>query len=215
MASTHEVTNQPPPLVDHDVYAGDLALAEGGVAGTLDLSRGGVDGTIALSTRAGGQAFDVDLALNNARFGGATPLVINQGRIDATGFIGDGSWTVEGETRITGLGYGNIFLRRVAAQAEITNGRGTFDAAIEKLDHLVDLGVDAVELLPVNAFGGERGWGYDGVDLYAVHHPYGGPDGLKRFAHQYEAFFFDLDDPAAGIRIGLQRVSRNGPGGRR
>jgi maltooligosyltrehalose trehalohydrolase len=58
---------------------------------------------------------------------------------------------------------------------------GTFDAAIEKLDHLVDLGVDAVELLPVNAFGGERGWGYDGVDLYAVHHPYDGPDGLKRF----------------------------------
>lgn len=56
---------------------------------------------------------------------------------------------------------------------------GTFDAAIEKLDHLVDLGVTHVELMPVAAFSGSRGWGYDGVALYAPHHPYGGPDGLK------------------------------------
>ena len=59
---------------------------------------------------------------------------------------------------------------------------GTFDAAIERLDHLTSLGVDAVELMPVAAFPGERGWGYDGVGLWAVHEPYGGPDGLKRFA---------------------------------
>jgi maltooligosyltrehalose trehalohydrolase len=58
---------------------------------------------------------------------------------------------------------------------------GTFDAAIERLDHLVDLGIDFVELLPVNAFNGQWNWGYDGVDWYAVHDPYGGPDGLKRF----------------------------------
>ncbi|HEX6470447.1 MAG TPA: malto-oligosyltrehalose trehalohydrolase [Streptosporangiaceae bacterium] len=58
---------------------------------------------------------------------------------------------------------------------------GTFDAAIERLDHLVDLGVDAVELLPVAAFPGRHGWGYEGVHLWAVHEPYGGPDGLKRF----------------------------------
>jgi maltooligosyltrehalose trehalohydrolase len=57
---------------------------------------------------------------------------------------------------------------------------GTFDAAIERLPHLVDLGVDVVELLPVNEFPGERGWGYDGVDLFAPHHAYGGPEGLKR-----------------------------------
>ncbi|MFF5216849.1 malto-oligosyltrehalose trehalohydrolase [Micromonospora sp. NPDC000442] len=58
---------------------------------------------------------------------------------------------------------------------------GTFDAAIGKLDHLVDLGVDLIELLPVNAFNGEHNWGYDGVCWYAPHEPYGGPDGLKRF----------------------------------
>jgi maltooligosyltrehalose trehalohydrolase len=58
---------------------------------------------------------------------------------------------------------------------------GTFDSAIERLDHLVDLGVDLVELLPVNAFNGEYNWGYDGVCWYAPHEAYGGPDGLKRF----------------------------------
>jgi maltooligosyltrehalose trehalohydrolase len=57
---------------------------------------------------------------------------------------------------------------------------GTFDAAIERLDHLVDLGVDMVELLPVNAFNGEYNWGYDGVCWFAPHEAYGGPDGLKR-----------------------------------
>lgn len=58
---------------------------------------------------------------------------------------------------------------------------GTFDSALEKLDYLVDLGVDFVELMPVNAFSGTYGWGYDGVLWYAVHEPYGGPDGLVRF----------------------------------
>lgn len=58
---------------------------------------------------------------------------------------------------------------------------GTFDAAVARLDDLVDLGVDLVELMPVNAFNGTRGWGYDGVLWYAVHEPYGGPDGLQRF----------------------------------
>ena len=58
---------------------------------------------------------------------------------------------------------------------------GTFDAAIDRLDHLVELGVSAVELLPCNAFAGDRGWGYDGVAWFAVHQPYGGPEALKRF----------------------------------
>jgi maltooligosyltrehalose trehalohydrolase len=57
----------------------------------------------------------------------------------------------------------------------------TFDSAIERLDHLVELGVTHVEVLPVNAFNGVWNWGYDGVAWYAVHEPYGGPDGFKRF----------------------------------
>lgn len=64
---------------------------------------------------------------------------------------------------------------------------GTLDAAVGRLDHLVALGVDVVELMPVAAFPGVQGWGYDGVALYAVHEPYGGPPALQRFvdaAHQ-------------------------------
>ncbi|QUR67366.1 malto-oligosyltrehalose trehalohydrolase [Mycobacterium spongiae] len=58
---------------------------------------------------------------------------------------------------------------------------GTFDSAIEKLDLLVDLGVEFVEVMPINSFAGTHGWGYDGVLWYSVHEPYGGPDGLVRF----------------------------------
>jgi maltooligosyltrehalose trehalohydrolase len=82
---------------------------------------------------------------------------------------------------------------------------GTFDAVIEKLPHLVDLGVDVVELLPVNEFPGERGWGYDGADLYAPHHAYGGPEGLKRLVDAAHA---------AGIAVVMDVVYNHlGPAG--
>ncbi|HEY3706665.1 MAG TPA: malto-oligosyltrehalose trehalohydrolase [Terracidiphilus sp.] len=60
---------------------------------------------------------------------------------------------------------------------------GTLDAAIEKLDALKELGITHVELMPVNAFEGRHGWGYDGVALFAVQDSYGGPDALKRFVN--------------------------------
>jgi maltooligosyltrehalose trehalohydrolase len=58
---------------------------------------------------------------------------------------------------------------------------GTFDGAVEYLDELVALGVNAVEPMPVNAFPGERNWGYDGAFPFAVQHSYGGPAGFQRF----------------------------------
>ena len=58
--------------------------------------------------------------------------------------------------------------------------RGTFAAAIERLDDLADLGVTALELMPLGAFAGERGWGYDGVLPFAPHAAYGEPEDLKR-----------------------------------
>jgi maltooligosyltrehalose trehalohydrolase len=58
---------------------------------------------------------------------------------------------------------------------------GTFASAISKLGHLKDVGITAVELMPVGEFPGARNWGYDQVDLYAPHSAYGGPDGLKSF----------------------------------
>jgi maltooligosyltrehalose trehalohydrolase len=60
---------------------------------------------------------------------------------------------------------------------------GTLDAAIAKLEHLRNLGVTHVELLPVGSFEGDHGWGYDGVSLFAVHQPYGGPEALKRLVN--------------------------------
>jgi maltooligosyltrehalose trehalohydrolase len=58
---------------------------------------------------------------------------------------------------------------------------GTFDGAISHLEHLVQLGVTHLEVMPIADFAGEWGWGYDGVALFAASETYGGPDGFKRF----------------------------------
>ena len=58
---------------------------------------------------------------------------------------------------------------------------GTLRAAIDRLDHLVRLGIDFVELMPVNAFNGPHNWGYDGVQWYAVQDSYGGPRAYQEF----------------------------------
>jgi maltooligosyltrehalose trehalohydrolase len=60
---------------------------------------------------------------------------------------------------------------------------GTFDACIPRLDNLIDLGVNSIELMPVAQFPGERNWGYDGVFPFAVQNSYGGPEGLKRLVN--------------------------------
>jgi len=57
---------------------------------------------------------------------------------------------------------------------------GTFDGVSGELDRLRELGVTAIELMPLTQFPGARNWGYDGVQPYAVHPAYGGPDGLHR-----------------------------------
>jgi len=69
---------------------------------------------------------------------------------------------------------------------------GTFDGLATRLPALRALGVTAVQLMPVAAFPGERGWGYDGVNLFAPHDAYGGPEGLRR-----------LVDTAHGLGLGV------------
>ncbi|MBF0366933.1 MAG: malto-oligosyltrehalose trehalohydrolase [Oligoflexia bacterium] len=61
---------------------------------------------------------------------------------------------------------------------------GTFQSLAEKLDHLFNLGITHLELMPVNGFSGKRGWGYDGVNLYSVYEPYGGSTAFKQFVDQ-------------------------------
>lgn len=58
---------------------------------------------------------------------------------------------------------------------------GTFAAAMEKLPHLSETGINALEILPIAQFPGQRGWGYDGVSHYAPHSAYGSPDDVKAF----------------------------------
>ncbi len=65
--------------------------------------------------------------------------------------------------------------------------QGTFLSAIEKLDHLVGLGVTHVEFMPVVEFSGDHGWGYDGVDLFAPHQAYGTPEDLKKLVNACHA----------------------------
>ncbi|MGK2948842.1 MAG: malto-oligosyltrehalose trehalohydrolase [Acidimicrobiales bacterium] len=116
--------------------------------------------------------------------------------VDHEGFV----WTDEGWRGVTLPG---------AVLYELHVGTftpaGTFDAAIERLPHLVDLGVDAIELLPVAEFSGDCGWGYDGVDLFAPHHAYGGPEGLQRLVDACHA---------AGIGVVIDAVYNHlGPAG--
>jgi maltooligosyltrehalose trehalohydrolase len=69
---------------------------------------------------------------------------------------------------------------------------GTYRAAMDKLPELAALGVTAIELMPLGAFPGERGWGYDGAALYAPHAPYGRPEDLMAFV-----------DAAHGLGLGV------------
>ncbi|MCG2621686.1 malto-oligosyltrehalose trehalohydrolase [Arthrobacter sp. I2-34] len=90
----------------------------------------------------------------------------------------DGSW------RSPGLNGGAIYELHVGTFTP----EGTLDAAAGKLEYLAGLGVDFVELLPVNAFNGTHNWGYDGVLWYAVQEQYGGPAAYQRFvdtAHRH------------------------------
>jgi maltooligosyltrehalose trehalohydrolase len=82
---------------------------------------------------------------------------------------------------------------------------GTFAAARARIPYLKELGVTAIELMPVAEFPGTRNWGYDGVNLYAPHSTYGGPDELKRLV---------ADCHRAGLAIMLDVVYNHlGPEG--
>jgi maltooligosyltrehalose trehalohydrolase len=94
--------------------------------------------------------------------------------VDPMQFEWDGGWTGRpwAETVLYELHVGTF------------TEEGTFEAAAERLQQLVDVGVTAVELMPVANFGGRFGWGYDGVLPYAPHDAYGTPDELKHFVQQ-------------------------------
>lgn len=110
--------------------AGDITLGDAGASGALTLSGGGLDGAITLAPRGGGQGFDVALRARNASFGGETPISIARARIEGSGLLVDGNSDVEASVSAEGVGYGNMFLGRVAANAELANGSGTVTASL-------------------------------------------------------------------------------------
>lgn len=115
--------------------SGALTLGNEGVAGNLLLAGGGLDGTIALAPRTNGQGvtgqgFDLALAARDASFAGATPISIREADLDATGLIANGNATVNGSLRAAGLSYGSLFVGRLAARADVADGRGTFNASM-------------------------------------------------------------------------------------
>jgi maltooligosyltrehalose trehalohydrolase len=164
--------------VDLVLPSADATASQGGDDHRLPMTYAG-DGTFALEVPDAGHGTDYAFSLD-----GGQPLpdprspwqpdgVHGPSRVfDPSGYAwGDGAW--QGRDVLGALFY-ELHVGTFTPQ-------GTLDAAVEKLDHLVDLGVDVVEIMPVAAFDGRWGWGYDGVDLYAVHHPYGGPEALQRF----------------------------------
>jgi translocation and assembly module TamB len=121
--------------IDHlDVWrtsvTGNLVLGNGAASGTLNLSGGGLNGTIALAPRGGGQGFIVHLTAKDASFAGSTPLAIRQATIDATGFVGHGMSSLQGNIQAQGISYGTLFIGRLNATANVVNGRGTFSASL-------------------------------------------------------------------------------------
>jgi 1,4-alpha-glucan branching enzyme len=80
-----------------------------------------------------------------------------------------------------------IYEMHIGTFNQISDERGTFNSAIERLNDLAELGVNVLEIMPVNEFAGDISWGYNPASPFAVEEAYGGPDGLKRFidaAHQ-------------------------------
>ena len=109
---------------------GGLTLGNGAASGRLLLAGGGVDGSILLAPRGGGQGFDVALSADNARFGGASPLIIRTGRLQASGFFADKRSSINGNLTAQNVGRGNLFIASLDANAAITDGRGRATAAI-------------------------------------------------------------------------------------
>lgn len=96
-------------------------------------------------------------------------------RLSALSFPEDFVWRHEGPR----IGRPDLILYEI--HIGTFTDAGTFDAAIGRLDDLVDLGINAIEVMPVAQFPGSRGWGYDGVHPYATQHRYGGPEAFQRF----------------------------------
>ncbi len=94
----------------------------------------------------------------------------------------DGSFTMKSWNELI------IYEMHIGTYNDTVGGQpGTFDSAIQKLDHLADLGITAIEILPINEFAGDYSWGYNPSLPFAVETAYGGPTEFKRFVDEAHA----------------------------
>jgi maltooligosyltrehalose trehalohydrolase len=148
---------------------------------------------------AGGGYWEADAAPLDARDGyrysidGGAPLPDPKSRWQPAGVHG-ASHLVAPATLAEGMGVDDEFRGKPLDQAIIYEmhvgtftARGTYAGAMEKLPHLAELGVTHVELMPLATFPGRRGWGYDGVDLFAPFPIYGTPNQLAAFVRACHA----------------------------
>ncbi|MFA6219347.1 MAG: translocation/assembly module TamB domain-containing protein [Erythrobacter sp.] len=116
--------------VSGTTVTGALVLVDRAAQGSLVLAGGGLDGQIGLAPRDGGQGFDVDLRARNASFGGAVPLRIGRATVQGSGLLRQGHSSFSGSGRAAGVSYGTLFIGRLAAKGEVTDGAGSFDASL-------------------------------------------------------------------------------------
>jgi maltooligosyltrehalose trehalohydrolase len=155
------------------------------VAGQVELDSNGVRHPMTAGSRPGWWQADVaDVTDYAFRLDGGDPQPDPRSLRQPAGVNGPSRTYDHGAFRWTdGSWHGRPLAGSVIYELHVGtfSQKGTFDAAAGKLGHLRELGITAVELMPLAAFPGRHGWGYDGINLWAVHEPYGGPDGLKRF----------------------------------
>ncbi len=115
---------------------GVVTLDRAGAAGKLNLSGGGLSGTIGIAPQTGGQAVDLNLTARNAVFGGAIPISVAKADIVGTGKFASADTASPARNKISGsifaqgLGYGRLFVGRLAAKVDLTNGEGTVTGSL-------------------------------------------------------------------------------------
>ncbi|MGQ7828472.1 translocation/assembly module TamB domain-containing protein [Altererythrobacter sp. Z27] len=109
---------------------GRLAFEQGGARGRLELDGGGLSGNVAFAPNSGGQGISAEIAADRATFGGGTPIDLGQARLSLDGTFGKGASRIRGDLSGRGLRYGQLFLGRIAAHAELADGAGKVSASI-------------------------------------------------------------------------------------
>ncbi|MEO1045607.1 MAG: translocation/assembly module TamB domain-containing protein [Pseudomonadota bacterium] len=119
-----------PLRLSDTVVTGVLTAGDAGLRGDLQARGGGVSGTVAVQPDGGRSRLTADLTLNNAVFVGATPIRIRQGSVDATALLGDGPLAVDATISAQGLSRGNLFIGRLAANADLVGRNGRIRGSI-------------------------------------------------------------------------------------